>query len=188
MPIKTVTPPTAEPITLEEAKEHLRVVLPDEDALIGRLITAARRMLENRTNRRLMPQTVEFAVAGFGAGIFVPSAPFRALASITYTDPGGVDMVLPPTDYFVDDYIEPAAVVAAFGASWPAIRDGSLILVRAEVGYASAEDVPDDLKAWMLLAIGTMYDHRATVATGTSLAELPPDFMSMLWHPYMVYL
>lgn len=187
MTFRVITPPAAEPITLEEAKMHLRVADPDEDALIGTFISAARGMLEQRTNRKMMLQTIEFSPEYWGP-ISIPAAPFVALSSVSYTDADGLPAVLNPLALYVNPYAEPATVALTWGAMWPALYPGSRPVVRAVVGYASAEDVPAELKAWMLLAIGTLYENRASVIAGVSVAELPEDFMKMLWHPYMVYL
>ena len=54
MPLQLVSAPAGEPITLLEAKQHLRVDVDDDDALIGSLITAARQAAETRTGRQLM--------------------------------------------------------------------------------------------------------------------------------------
>ena len=43
--VSLVTPPAAEPITLEEARLHLRVTGTEEDSLITSLVTASRRDL-----------------------------------------------------------------------------------------------------------------------------------------------
>ena len=187
MGFRVITPPAAEPITLEEAKAHLRVVEPDEDALISLYIAAARGMLEQRTNRRLMAQTIEFTTAGLRAFV-VPTAPLIALGEVTYTDSTGAPQVLDPTVLYVDTYVEPAAGVLAWGQSWPEVQAGAPAIVRAIVGYPSADAVPAELKSWMLLAIGALYDNRASVVAGVSVTVLPEDFMHWLWHPYMVYL
>lgn len=187
MTFKVITPPAAEPITLEEAKVHLRVVEPDEDALIERLIAAARGMLEQRTNRRLMLQTIEFSPFAWGP-FMVPAAPFVALGDVAYTDAAGAPAILDPEVLYVDAYVEPAMVVLAWGQTWPQAQPGSRPTVRAVVGYTSAAAVPAELKQWMLLAITAMYDNRSSIVTGVSVAQLPDDFMSLLWHPYMVYL
>ncbi len=47
-------PPAGEPLTLAEAKLHLRVDLSDDDALITALISAAREQAEFLTGQRLI--------------------------------------------------------------------------------------------------------------------------------------
>lgn len=186
MSYRVITPPASEPITLDEAKAHLRVVEQDEDALIERLIVAARGMLEGRINRRLMLQTIEFALPAWGPFV-VPTAPFVALGDVSYRDASGAVMTLDPSLLYVDSYVEPAAAILAWGQSWPELQQGSRPTVRAIVGYPSADAVPAELKMWMLLAITALYDNRSSIVTGVSVAELPPDFMSLLIQPYMVY-
>ena len=51
------TEPATEPLTLTEAKEHLRVDGTDEDTLITSIITVARKLCENYTNRAFITQT-----------------------------------------------------------------------------------------------------------------------------------
>src|ERR1035441_1232289 len=46
--VQTTTPPAVEPVTLAEAKLHLRVMFADDDAMITSLITSARRLCEVR--------------------------------------------------------------------------------------------------------------------------------------------
>jgi uncharacterized phiE125 gp8 family phage protein len=185
MGYRVIIPPTAEPITLEEAKRHLRVVFADEDAEIAGFITAARMMLEQRINRVLMPQTIETSV--YPHGLFFPVLPARSVVNISYVDNAGATVPLDSAFYVTDFYQEPPLLLPAYGISWPAAQAGSPLRIRYEAGYASAEDVPAPLKHWILLAIGTMYEHRATVEAGASIAELPEDFMTWLWQPYMVY-
>jgi uncharacterized phiE125 gp8 family phage protein len=66
-----VTPPVAAPVSLAEAKAHLRVDFDDEDALISGLIDAATQHLDGWSGvlgRALMPQTWEMSLDRFPAG------------------------------------------------------------------------------------------------------------------------
>jgi hypothetical protein len=60
-----VTPPGSEPITIDEAKLHLRVTGTDDDAYITGLITAVRQHLEKIENRCFMTQTLRMQLDSF---------------------------------------------------------------------------------------------------------------------------
>lgn len=179
--------PSNEPVSLDEAKAHLRVVFADEDEYILGLISAARCMLEGRINRALTPQTVSFTLTHFYNGIKLPRVPVIGDVEINYTDEAGELVVLDQTTYLATDD-EPPLLYPARGERFPALVPWhGNVRVQYTAGYSTPADVPASLKRWILLAIGTLYEHRATTVVGASVAELPEDFMRMLWQPYMVY-
>jgi len=63
--LAVVTQPTVEPITLDEAKLHLRVTDTNDDAYITGLITAARQYLEKTLNRCFCTQTLRMMLDSF---------------------------------------------------------------------------------------------------------------------------
>jgi len=179
----------AEPITLAEAKAHLRVVISDEDDYIIALITAARQMIEGRTQRVLVPVDKTIPLPAFVDGVPLPGVPFGEITSITYIDQDGAAQTLDTAVYEVNAFVEPATLERKYGQSWPAVQTGS-IRVNFTAGYTAPADVPHALKQWMLLAIGAMYENReqATAMGAGGIYEIPDSFMGLLWQPYMVYL
>jgi hypothetical protein len=67
MPIKCIAPPTVEPLTLAEAKLHLREVVLDEgiDSKIQQAIQGAREIAENDTRRSFLTQQWQIALDSF---------------------------------------------------------------------------------------------------------------------------
>lgn len=73
MAVKLVTPPSVEPVTLAEAKIHLRVDVADDDLLITNLITAARLHAENVCRRAFVTQQY---------GLYLDSFPLYATSGV----------------------------------------------------------------------------------------------------------
>ena len=179
----------AEPITLDEAKQHLRVVGADEDALITRLIVAARQMVEQRTQRAIVVRTQSVAFDTFPQVAELPWPPFVSITQIGYVDLGGVWQTVPLTNYNINTYVEPARMVMASGITWPQhAQQEAAVVISYEAGYAVPAGIPVPLIQWMLLAIGAMYEHREQIVAGVTVESLPEDFMGLLWQPYMVYM
>jgi len=62
---RCVVPPTTEPLSLDEVKEHLRIESSAEDALLQVYIEAAREICEHNTSRVLVTQTWESVFDAF---------------------------------------------------------------------------------------------------------------------------
>lgn len=65
MPVQLITPPAAEPVTLVEAKAHLRLDTALDDSYVSSLITMARQYIEEVCWRGLVTQTWELVLDGF---------------------------------------------------------------------------------------------------------------------------
>lgn len=65
MTLRVVTPPSAEPVTLAEAKEHLRLEETRDDVYVQAIITAARQHIEKVCWRALVSQRLELAQSSF---------------------------------------------------------------------------------------------------------------------------
>ncbi len=176
-----------EPVTLTEAKAHLRVTGTDDDTLIGTLITAARQYVENYLNRALITQTWEWRLDAFSPWtLIVPMAPLISVTSIQYVDGQGTTQTLAVTEYDVDAKSEPGRITPAYGKAWPAIRyQMNAVTITFSAGYGAASAVPSPIKQAILLVIGEMYAHREASMVAAPIIELPLGVKSLLL-PYTV--
>jgi uncharacterized phiE125 gp8 family phage protein len=167
--------PATEPIGLDEAKQHLRVYVNDDDALIARLIAGARAACELATARQLVTATWELRLDGFPSGlepIYLPLGKLQSVTHIKYLDSDGTEQTFSSANYRVGSYREPAEVTLAYQQSWPSLRGvRDQVTVRFVCGYGAAESVPQLLKQGMLLHIGSAYINREDIAA--SMSKLP---------------
>ncbi len=183
-PSKTVVGPTEEPVTLAEAKTHLRVDHDADDTLIMGLIATARRSCEFGARRSFVTQTREMALCAWppASGFKLPMPPLQSVESITYLDEAGATHTVTASDYRVYTNVEPGIVALKSNTAWPSatLAVGPSITVRYVAGYGLASAVPDDYKSAMLLMIGHLYENREAVITGTIATVLPMAVASLL--------
>lgn len=155
--------PANEPVTLADAKQHLRVDGTDEDAYITSLIAVARVTAEERLERTLVATPWLLVLDAFPDAIRLTMPPIVSVQSVTYWDDAGVQQTLDPADYVLDAVSEPGFLVPAPGKAWPATQAGRInaVAVNYTAGYgATAADVPAPIKHWLLLAMGDLYANR----------------------------
>ena len=178
--IKVVSRPVAEPITLDDARLHLRVDPYDsppthpDDSIISAQLSAAREWCEGDLGLSLAPQTLELGRGGFpfvygmlggGGGshvpwIELPFGPVSSVLSVTYVDGDGTEQTLDPLAYVLDNYSRPARLYPKSGTSWPITStqmfvDPNIVKVRYLAGYSFLGDSPQDSEPlpWVLMAM-----------------------------------
>lgn len=163
MGLKIVTPPATEPISVAEAKVHLRVDHDTEDALIAAFITAAREECEHMVERALAPQTLSLSIDEFpDDGIRLLRPPVTGIVSVAYVDGDGDTQTIDAGDVYLDDAQDPCWLMPRYGTTWPAARgDANSVVVTYQAGY---NDCPETLRAWMLLRIGVLYRMRESAS------------------------
>lgn len=192
MALKLITAPAAEPISVSEAKAHMRVDTTADDTYIGTIITAARQNVEAHLRRALITQTWELVLDGFPGGeVRLPKPPLVSVTSVKYTDVDGVESTFSSASYLVDTDAEPGRVVLKSGETWPAVtlREASAVRIRYVVGYGAAGSaVPVAIRQAVLLVCGSLYENRedVLVAQGVSVGVLPFGVQALLM-PYRVF-
>ena len=204
MPMQLITPAAAEPVSLAEAKHHLRVDFDEDDALIQALICAARQAAEMLTQRQLVTARWRMVLDNFpssglmggpagqtfslpGHAILIPKSPLQSVVEIRYLDMAGAWQAMPAANYTVDSACEPARITPVFGQIWPvSLPQIGAVSVVFDAGYGGAEQVPEGLKSWIKLRLGSLYAHREEVASMARgrIDSLP--FVDGLLDPYKV--
>lgn len=195
------SPPSTEPISLSEAKLHLRVddivgEHPD-DSLITSLIVAARQYAESLTGRSFITQDWRLVLDGFYGCIDLERGPVQQILSLTYRDTASATQtvgwdaasgsVQRSTDgeLIADLSSAPARIARAFGKVGPiTLPEPAALTVNYRAGYGAAADVPKAIKQWMLLRIGSLYEQRQEVNVGNIVTPMP--FIDALLDPYRI--
>jgi uncharacterized phiE125 gp8 family phage protein len=184
--LKVVTPPEVEPVTLAEAKAHLRLDTSADDAYVSALITAARERVELFLRRALITQEFEYTIDCFPAGeIDLPRPPLQSVESIKYVDTAGTLQTLPSANYVADvSSNEVARVALAWNRFWPITRCSiNAVVIRFVAGYGDlAEDIPQAIRHGILIEIANLYENREDSVVGQAVNMMAVS-ERLLW-PY----
>jgi len=179
---------STEPITLDEAKTHLRVDSAEDNALISRLITTARLFVEKWTHRKLMTTVMEKIYDVPSDSFSLPYPPLQEVVKIEVIDDAGVKTEVSSSIYDIDLSVDtPGRVKLKSGCVWPDHRDFASFIVTFKAGYGeAAADVPEILKQALFVLIGHLYENRGD--EGTVKARVQAfDEAKILLAPYKVY-
>lgn len=193
--LRNITEPSVEPVTLTEAKAHVRQTETHDDTFITALIVAARNHAENFCGRAFVQRPVEVGLDEFPEGdIELPGGKVQWVESITYRDEDDTVTTWSSSEWISGLNSEPARIQPALGYAYPAARcRPESVKVRYVVGYDSSgspsdyqANIPQAIKLAMLLLIGHWYENRETVNVGNITTTL--DFtVEALLMPYRIF-
>lgn len=206
MSLTLVTAPIAEPVTLDEAKDHLRVDDANEDAYIASLIPVARDYVEAVTGLAFVSQqwlyTADnfpysgywpYGYGSYGAFAYATSgynsyddtiklyrAPLISVQSITYIDPTGNTQTLASNQYTVLTASTIGEIALNYGCYWPFTRPvRNAVQVSFTAGYPNVESIPESFLGAMKYLINDMYVNRESSVDGMR-ANANPHFQAFL--------
>ena len=196
MKYNLVTAPLLEPITLAEAKSHIRVENTADDTLITNLIKSSRQMAEQYTSMSFIDTTWQLFMDDWPASysepwwngvrelpinyfnknsfIEIPIAPLQSVSHIKTYDNADTATTISPTKYQVSTYsgFTPSRgrITLRDGATWPTFeRNADGIEVQFVSGFGTATtDVPETIRQALLIDIAFKYENRGD---GTIIAE-----------------
>mgnify|MGYP000222717564 CR=1 FL=1 len=181
MSLTIITAPAVKPVTLEQAKKHLRLDLDADvdDWLITVMIAAATSQAEALANRSLITRTLRLRVYA-ALCIELPKPPFANISSVKLIDEDGVETTLTTDDYTVDTVplVPVLELTSLDGAKY--------VQVEYTAGYGStAASVPESIRHWIMCRINTLYEYREAFVAGT-FDDKPGAFIDGLLDPYRI--
>ena len=177
--VKIATAAADTPVTLTEAKAHLRYDLTTEDTLITTLIKVATEYAEKRLSRALITQTWDLYLEDFPAEdtIILPFPPLQTISHVKYYDKNNILQTWASSNYDVDSIREPGRIVqSATGAGYPNTYDRpNAVNIRFVAGYGAAStNVPETIRAGIKLLISHLFENREGITVGAALASQIP--------------
>lgn len=159
MTLTRITAPATGVISLQEARDHLRVTSNEEDALIADYVSAASAYLDARDGilgEALITQTWRYAL-DYPQEVTLPLGPVQSITAIRYLDESGVEQTYSAANYrLVDGRVELVA-----GAEWPIVADQSdAFWIDFVAGYGAASAVPMTARHAALMMVGELYQVR----------------------------
>lgn len=162
------TAPAVEPVTVAEAKAHLRIEdeFTADDAYITALLLAAREHVEQITSRKLITQTWTLKLDRWPTAdrIKLPFGNLQSVTSVVYLDEDGTSTTWGSAEYIVEPG-DPGLVVLADGYTWPVsdLYPVHPIRVLFTCGYGLAVSVPAALKHAIKILVSDYYEHREDI-------------------------
>lgn len=188
MPLVLTSGPVSEPVTVAEAKAHLRIDGSAEDALFASLIVTSRLHIEAALGLALVTQSWQLRLDAWppDASVDIPLRPLQSILAIRVRDTAGIAALVPAETYQVDLVSAPPRIFPV-GVTWPApgLRRAG-IEIDLTAGYGSAADnVPAPIRQALLMLVAHWYEHRDPVEIGSSEARIPAA-VSQLLQPFRV--
>lgn len=147
-------------LSLNLAKQHLRVDGSEEDFLISGYLAAAVAWVENYTGKKLTRSTVTQEVAALSGSIRLEWGPAPEDASVTYVDTNNTPQTFD-------------SVTIAMGrlfATWPTTQTDTSAVITYTAGF---DEPPEDLVSAALFLVGHFHANREAVSSGALMKEVP---------------
>lgn len=163
--LKRLDTPTHSVVTLDEARDHLRVTHALDDAYIERLIETATAVIEgpNGAGIPLTPSRWQLTMDHLPRHFDIDLCPVMSVDRITLDGE-----IVPPLAYRLDLDSTPARVAVAF-PSISCRHDLGRVKVEFTAGY---DAVPADLRHAILMLISHFYENREGVSA-TDFKDVP---------------
>jgi uncharacterized phiE125 gp8 family phage protein len=184
MPLILTAGPSAEPISVAEAKAHCRIDTDPEDTLVASLIVAARMHIERSLDVALIEQSWSLYLDAWPERHWVklPLAPVVSLDAVRLYGPTDSYVTLDPGLFLLDGAGSRPRLVRRDALTWPRPgRNANGIEIAFTAGYgATAEDVPMPIRLAVKMLVAHWYEAREPILPGEEANILPMGVASLI--------
>ena len=182
--VERVTAPMEQPVTVADAKRHLRVEHSDDDLLIQRLIETAVAFVDVKgaLGKAMITQTWAEWFAPNPSEIILSLGPVQSVSSISYYDTDNALQTATLSNFYVLGPSTRTVIKPKSGYTWPTTftRDDA-IKVQYVIGYGdSFTEVPSTVRHAILMLVSHYYENRENELIGTISKTIPFGFEALI--------
>jgi len=168
MQLITVTQPTEEPVSYQEAKDYLRLGLDQEQTLIESYITSAREFCEKYQNKTYLTTVYKYVTDDVAFPIVLPNPPIQSVEKIEFQKRDGTITEWDNTNYVVDTSGRFGVIRPAESYELPEnLASVNTLQITYTAGNTSTAEVSERVKNAIKLLVSHWYENRVPVSMNT---------------------
>ncbi len=172
-----VTAPATEPISIAEAKRHIRVEHSDDDVFIGSLIQVAVNYLDatGTLGKAMITQTWSECYGPNLSTVRLSLGPVQSVSSIKYYDVNNTLQTDTLTNYYIIGTKGYMTIYPKSGFTWPTVfkRDDA-IKITYVVGFGDTPaTVPATVRHAIKMLVAHYYENRENELIGVTSKTIP---------------
>jgi len=182
--LELATAPSVDPITIAEAKTHMRVEHSDDDVLIGELINVAVNYVDatGSLGKAMITQTWCEYYGPHLSTIRLSLGPVQSVSSIQYYDANNNLQTDTLSNYYVIGTKGYMTIYPKSGYTWPTVFNREdAIKITYVIGFGdTAASVPSTVKHALKMLVAHYYENRENELIGVNSKTIPYGIDALL--------
>ncbi len=171
--ITRTSAPTLRPVSLDEAKMHVKVSGTDEDTILGIYLDASIAAAENKLQTAIMDSRFSLYSSRFCQRVNLEKKWVNAINSVKYYDPDAVLQTVSPGSYDLQSFKVPNVLYFHNDYSVPNYQDTEFpIVIDFNAGFTSASGVLPNIRDAIFLEFADRYENRQSEVIGERIAAV----------------
>lgn len=172
-PVQVVVPSSLEVVTLQRAKQHLKIDGDDSNDIITLYLKAAVRKCEDYRQAAIMSAQHELYANDFYGTMSLQKFPVSAINSVKYYDENDEQQTVDSSEYRLQSFLQPCVLEFDSSFEYPDLSTRQYpVVINFNAGYTSASSVPATIQLGVLNTLGTFNEIRQISLVGNGLTKV----------------